>query len=389
MAADAITRKFAMSYDDLAARAENLYLAGVRDVALLSEYAIDTAFMTAFYAKLNACIALKPDDVWVLEVAWKNEMTYLATAQVRTIMKTIAGRAAMVFGENSLRHKMFRTEALGRMTTERLVTTAINVKAKATEFMTELATRGMTTDILDDLDAAVAAMTAKRQEANNHNDARRMAAQARVIAYNSLYDDMKTIAAAGKLKYAESSPARYADYLLYDPAEGAKTPPDAPVITSIQDGILTLEADETATSHQVQESLNGTDWDFVEETLHTNTCPVEAPGEGEKYFRARSRNDAGFSAWSTVSILLAMLEAPSAPGFNASAGTFGWGAAAGATLYRMRYRAVGSTGEYTEVLADNILTYTWTPPVGEWEFQVRAESGTNVSPWVTFYGTVS
>jgi hypothetical protein len=388
MALENIQRKFALSYEQVAAKAENLLLAATRDLADLDEYGINSTLLTAFSTKFEDVTSLKIDDVWVQEVAIKNQEVYLTAALLRTMIRGIVGRAALVFGENSLQVKTFRAEQLTRQSARRLIDTAKNVIIKAGEYLSQLAVRGLTQDIIDNLEATLAVYETKRAAANSHSDARSIAAQERLIAYNSLYDDMVVIAGAGKLKFGETDPARYQDYVIYDTFGGANTPPAAPVITSISEGILTLFTDPSTTSNQVQDSVDGVHWEFVEEHLEGNTCPIEPPSDGEKHFRARSNNAAGFSEWSAVSTISAHLEAPIDPHFDHGTGTFMWGESEGATRYNLRYRASGSTGGYTEVMDSHVTEYVWTPPVGEWEFQIRAESNENTSPWVTFFVTI-
>ena len=380
-----IARKFAMGYVECLESAENLLMAAERDQVTLANYGISTAFLTAMQAKFTACQALKRDDVWVQEVALKNMIVYTSAANLRTRLREIVGRAQMQFGDDALQINLFRTEKLSQERGMALIGTAQNVVEKAGEYLAELDEFGLTQAVIDDTEVLTADFNAKRKAALKHADDRRIAGQARVVAYNALFDDMRKVSHAGKLSFVESDPARYADYLLYDPSEAAKTPPDAPVIVSVENGIMTLETDETTTSNHVQESSNGQNWTDVEDNLDGNTLPVEPPPTGTKYFRARSRNAAGFGEWSEVFALAAMLDAPSNPHYNAQTQTFEWGAAANATHYQLRYRPLGSNVPHTEVFDDTITSYGWTPPVGEWEFEIRSHDlNGNFSPWVVF-----
>lgn len=383
MALPKLTRNFSLSYADVLSLGDNIHSAGTRDLTEIEEYGITALFLTELHDTITACIAITPDNIWVVEVALANQNAYAAAATLRNKIRGIAGRAAMKWTDDGLQTQLFGTGKISRQSGHELLRVSDNVASKGTRFMADLAGEGLLPAHVTALNAAADDYRAKLQEAQDKRDERRVAGQERIAAFNALYEKIVRLSHAGKLKFEFTDAARYQDYLLTERDEAE--PLETPVIVSVEGGVLTIEADPEAASHDLEESVDQTTWTLAEDDFTGNTAPVEPPITGVKYFRVISKAGQRRSAYSAIFALAAMLDAPDNPHFNAQTGTFEWGAAAGATRYQMRYRAVGSNDAYTDVFDDNLTSYGWTPPAGEWEFQMRsADDNGNFSPWVTF-----
>ena len=294
--ADTSVRKFAMTYGELIGICSSVYGFMQRDTAEFLLYGVTALIISDFNDALEEFIGLPQDQE--LEADEKNATLAkndLAN-ELRIVLRTYNTRAKLVFKENTGTYGRFYKKDLARLNDRDLYLFAELVKESAEEYLTQLATAGLTQDMIDDLATLNTnfynAMFQQSQAIANRDNA----ANLRVKKANELYDLLVKYCDVGKTIWYETNEAKYNDYVIYEKSPGGLT---APTNLKFSLGTMNLTWDSVtnATSYQL-EADNGAG--YVEIYAGEDTIFAYTPADGKTLYRVRARNANGFGEFSTV-----------------------------------------------------------------------------------------
>jgi hypothetical protein len=296
--ADSVNRIFSMSYADLIRYCDNIHGFMVRDATQFALFGISALLTTGFKTKIDDFIAL-PQDV-ALEADEINTTQAKSTLanELRIMLRAFATRAKLAFGETNGNYKRFHSKELSRMPDANLYLFGGVVMEAATDLLTEMASTGLTQDMIDDLTdkneefrIALAAQSAAIADRDN-------AAHNRVIKANELYTLLVRYCDVGKEIWYETNEAYYNDYILYAPSAGSLSAPQG-LRFNFSNLAFYWDMVEHASSFQVEASLNGSDY-FEIYSGSDLECAYTPVQEGWMWYRVRARNANGFGPYSDV-----------------------------------------------------------------------------------------
>lgn len=155
MAAEEPVADFKVSQTRLLERAREMQILAELYQSTLTTYGFSAGGTTAFDAAITAAMELPTDETIVQEIAELNVDTDAADNEIRKHIGFIMGRAKMKWSPDSHEVKQFRAGNISQERRFELQYIAVLVIEKATERLAELADKGLTIDIIDDLQTAV------------------------------------------------------------------------------------------------------------------------------------------------------------------------------------------------------------------------------------------
>lgn len=170
----------------------------------------------------------------------------------RVSIRTIRTMAENKWTSNHPSYRSFAFDGMNQMSDAELIRMGRRVVRKATEKLAELASEGLTVDMLE-------AMEQTRVDFDNSIDVledaicnRDEETQDRIIKGNALYREMMRLSNTGKDLFKSTDEAKYNDYVIYNTPSGENPPPDP------NTGLI------------VQVLVNGTSEPVVNATIETN-----------------------------------------------------------------------------------------------------------------------
>jgi hypothetical protein len=140
---------------------------------------------------------------------------------VKSQIKRIMSSASNIWGIRSSKYKRFGTKNLDNLSDAFILRCATRVARTATQLLTELAAEGVTTAIISALKDATLDFDNKIDLMLDAKHDRNEMGETRVNAGNALYRKIVKIANVGKNIWAETSEAKYNDYIIYDNPGGS------------------------------------------------------------------------------------------------------------------------------------------------------------------------
>ena len=300
------TKKFSMSYADLAMFTSNLVVTITRDSAEFAARGVNAAAITAFEALGNSFEVFPTDEFYVgaiqIEVDAKNASRDAATDKIQYI----SGYIEQKWGLDSGEYKQLRIHNLQPMSDNNFLVAARAVVSVAALYIADLTPIGLTQADVDALDAETQTYEDKMNSVAEKKKLRDDKARERVDLANELYDYVALYCKIGKLIWENVNEAKYNDYVIYSAGTGgggggSETPPAAPANLQYNEttGEFSWSAAAYATSYQLQyKAVTEEDWD--EAYSGSDTSVVFDPGAGNWNFRVRARNAAGYGDFSNV-----------------------------------------------------------------------------------------
>lgn len=124
------------------------------------------------------------------------------------------------------KYKTFGFEGMDKMSDPSLYRLALRVVRVGNKLLSELAGKGLTQAILDDLKKTATNFDAALEAQSDAQEDRDLATQQRILLGNALYAILAELASVGKSLYQNTNEAKYNDYVLYQEESG--TPPVPP-----------------------------------------------------------------------------------------------------------------------------------------------------------------
>jgi hypothetical protein len=223
-------RAFAFSNAELLTVARQLGQYVVRDAKEFASYGYTKEAAKLLKARLAAFESV-PTDLELEQV--QAEATQFKAAKytfLKQSIREITNRARLLLGEDSPKYKRFGVKGLDNMKDADLSLCGKRVTDVATALLAELAVRGVTQAMIDDLTHARHSFDEAILAQGEVMSARGTATNDRIRVANELYAFTVELAEAGKAIWQDKDQARYRDYVLYS-SEGKPTVKE-PVVTT-------------------------------------------------------------------------------------------------------------------------------------------------------------
>ena len=201
----------------------------VRDAAELVDYGVDTAYKDALELTVQNLKDFPTDEELQGVATIATEQKDAAADAFRTGVRSIMVRVKQVFKSGSATYNRFGTKGLDDMTDNELVRCGGRVSRMATQYLTELAAKGLTAGMITDLDALTDALDDAIDTQDEAIRARNVGTQERIELANGLYAKIVEVFDFGKDYWFSRNEAKYNDYIIYNEPGGGANPPETVV----------------------------------------------------------------------------------------------------------------------------------------------------------------
>ena len=188
----------------------------VRDHDILLSYGIDDAYMSLFSSILEEVRNFPTDIEYMGKVKDLRETKVIDAENLTIAIRSMMSRVVNVFPRNSGKWIRFDTKGLNKMSDTALHDCGLRVVRMATLFLTQLASKGVTVELIDDLQTLSNKLLVSIEA---HDDAalERIAATAdRIEVANKLYGMIVELFSYGKDYWSSRNYARYKAYIIYN-----------------------------------------------------------------------------------------------------------------------------------------------------------------------------
>ena len=265
-----------MSDGNLALVGQRIIAAAVRDEADLIPYGFTAVERAALNTMVMEFLDLPTDaeltGMMMEATQAKNNLEKTITTY---ITKEVMLRVEMEFNAGTPTYNRFGTKGIHNMTDGNFLMCIKRVARQGGLLETALASRGYTPDMTTQVsDYATDYLDAW----NNQNaaiDSRDQAVEVRINKGNELYEKLAKLAELGKKLWADTSPAKYNDYVIY-----ATPPPAAQIFDGDlegDDGLLNLSATGVTASSVIGTEVTGAE----PLTFYFAANPTDPPAPGE------------------------------------------------------------------------------------------------------------
>jgi hypothetical protein len=337
----------------------------------LANYGITAAIITDFGNAIDDAFAILPDEVKVQQIAIANEVVDQAEEVLRDAIRAIVTRAMLLWGEKSHYVSTFHAENIGNQRRAKLRITGDVVFQVATNFATELATKGVTPAMITAIETATNELKTTMINLLAAEDERRFTTNLRTTSLNAIYETMQEISLAGKNAFADN-PVAYYEFVLWANEEGgAGTPPAAVTNVNLVNSIISWSPAPTATSYRVAISAESNQGNWTEIYSGSNTqAPVPMPLTGGIHVRVQGHNAAGYGEAVIITHVVS-LAVPNS--FYYASGALHWSQVDWANSYNVEESA--DNQDWNLVWNQNTDSMPYTPQPGMWYFRLRSGYG--------------
>jgi hypothetical protein len=220
------SRKFAMTYSELAQRGDRMVALISRDINEFSEYGYTADLPTTLEGLTNTFKDIEPD------MYWEGHQTLVTNAKNKNREKTtallgeIGFKAKLALGENSKEYRMFRIGGVSRLKDSQLVTYAKHVCATAKYFIEQLASRNVDDALLAECLVVITALDDSIDDQTEAISLREQKSVERLDMGNELYEIISETSEVGKRIWENKNQAFYDDYVLYGSSKSSVTDED-------------------------------------------------------------------------------------------------------------------------------------------------------------------
>lgn len=186
-----------------------------RDLDEFSEYGVTKATLESFLADATAFINQTSDSMIVASRAVVNEEKETVAEDLRVAIRELMHRVQGVYATNTATYRKFGTDYLTRKKDHELLSTATKVYRAGTKLLPELAKRGVTVALLDNIRSLRNKMEELKIEAEDLTTDRDVLQEERIQKGNILYATLVDLCGTGCRIWETKSPARYDDYIIY------------------------------------------------------------------------------------------------------------------------------------------------------------------------------
>ena len=298
-----IVRNYNMSNADLCMFTSNLIVKMTRDSAEFAERGVDSIAIAALESLGNEFEVFPPDEVYVGDikdaVSEKNTMRDDLIIQIQKI----SGYVEQKWGISSGKYSALKIKNLQRISDVEFLFACRNVVDRATVYLPDLSSIGLTQAMIDTLETDSQSFEDKLNEITTLKELRDSKAYERTEKGNNIYVYVSMYCKIGKLIWENVNEAKYNDYVIYP-----KTP-DLPgkvlnMAYELSTHTVSWDAAPNADDYQLERKYHtDTEWIVVYEGEDLSVVD-EPPTSGTWDYRCRGQNDEGYGIWSDELIVI-------------------------------------------------------------------------------------
>lgn len=348
--ADNISSIMNMSYAELITTSNAIHVYMVRDTDQFAEYGILEADIDAFKAKIDEFEAIPTDTEMEVPVMDATADKNTIANELRILLRSIAQRAKLAFGQDEAKYNLFHTKDLSRLPDSNLLVFGRMSKRSADLYQTELSGFGLTSIMISGLNDKNDNFETSLEDQRNAIAARDAATNNRAKKAAALYELLTKYCDTGKTIWYETNEAYYNDYVIFTGSGGGALDPVTTFGYNQETNDFTWDGQVNATSYQLEMSNDNVA--FSEIYSGSDIIFHYVPSEsGTKYYRVRARNSGGYGEFSEV-LSVTYYSSLSAPanftinmtGNDPYAIHLAWDEVPGAEFY-MLYRSIVDSGQ--------------------------------------------
>jgi len=215
-----LVRKYNFPDPDLAQKSDLVSGFASRDMSRFGSFNYHEADLQRLITRTAEFKDLPPDEFWeglkADEVNRKNEMRRL----LGLAMNPVRDRVKMHFGEMSALYRSLHLAELSKASDHDYYFAVRNVHRLASLKKGVLADKGLSEAMLTALDNALKAFDLQIDVAKAAETTREEETENRIIKGNSLYTELVLVCEMGKSTWADESPAKYQEYVIYETEAG-------------------------------------------------------------------------------------------------------------------------------------------------------------------------
>lgn len=270
-----------------------------RDLLSMAQFGVSSLNITNLKALGDAFEVFPPDDALLGELMVATEAKNLLAEQVREMIRNMALRVQLKWEIDSGQYRSLGDLGLSKLIEDVLLTTARNVHTRMTAFLPDLASTGLTQNMLDDFEDLNNSFEESRNEVTNKIEERDIKTRERIAKGNELYNNVVNYCEIGKRIFEKTNAAKYNDYIIYGSAEGGSLAPPTDLAYDRNSRKFTWTEVLHATSYVLERSVNGSEWEEYYAGAETSFSVEPVPNVNYHY-RCRARNSGGFGPYSEV-----------------------------------------------------------------------------------------
>lgn len=375
------TRQYQMKNSTLIQSAEMLKLFLERDIADLAARGMGAAQIAELDTLTQEFKEQKPDTWWRSNLKEVVAQRDALRTELQYTIEEIRVICSVVF-KQSPTYNSFQFEGLSRVNNKEYIVRVQTIIDRATEHSAELSPKGINAAMITALTATLEAFDNKRDQADIAESVRNNKTLERIQKGNELWNLVDEYARLANIYYKRRDAAKANDYYgVINPPKGSNAP-TAPTDLVYNTPNIYFEADEDATSHELHNSTNNINYDFVK-TFTGEAVEVAFPTQGALYYRIRSRNsDNMLSPFSEPLMLVADLAAPDNARYEN--GYLIADQVPGANQIEWQFQDINAGNSWTEIAITPSWSYEYTLPNGHWNVRCRAIADPITSSWTVF-----
>lgn len=218
-----VVRKYNMSDAELSGHCRNIRMFVQRDILDFLNRGVSEASIEAFYQQRMDWDSFDEDVVKVGEITVATEDKDASEEKLRLALRTYRSMAHNKWGINHRNYRIYKFERLHHTTDDILHRLARTVKLVGPTHLADLATEGLTQDMLDNIEHLDVEFELNIDLQQNAQTDREIQTQQRIEMGNSLYKEMMRLSNIGKDLYASTNAVRYKEYVVYHEPSTKKT----------------------------------------------------------------------------------------------------------------------------------------------------------------------
>lgn len=196
-------------------KTDGMVQTATRDLAQLADYGVGTETLDAIVAKRNEFAYLPTDYMLSGAMMMATQARNDKHKELERSIRRIADRVRLKFGEGHGMYAALGVAMLSKQPAHELVRTGRSVVATCTQYLAQLASEGVTVQLLADITTMSTELDelidAKIQAVKNRD----LAAFTRICVGNELYAMVINLAGKGKSCWYGINEAKYNDYIMY------------------------------------------------------------------------------------------------------------------------------------------------------------------------------